>query len=777
MKSHRALLPLSLLLAAPALAQAPNVGALPETEKVRGDLPPPPLLTSIALSDAQNEFAAFQLVVAASGAPVTVEDVSLSDLTGPGGAKLSGASALVYREAMVAVMSPSNSAGAVGDWPDPLVPKLDDFYGETRNAFPVTVSAGRSQPFYLELHVPAGQPPGGYAGAATASFSDGTSASVPVTLRVRAFALPSTSSLTTAFGFDWDGPCVGHFGGYGAPNCTDPQLEALNALYFQDALNHRLTISALVYAPPVSSGQGSFSTFDQLYGPFLNGTALTKPDQLQGAQLTSIQYVGDWSSASFAAWAAHFKANGWFSRLFDYTCDEPPMTCAWSDIPTRAAIVHAGDPNFRTLVTTDLANATANGVLSSIDILVPIDNSLDPASGDTRPAYANFLTTPDSLLWTYQSCSPTSTCVDGAQGGDPSWPMRYLDESAASNRLLEWVDFAENVTGELYYDTTMSMAVYGAAAWQNEYVFGNNGDGSLFYPGSPSIVGGTHDIPIESLRLKLLRGGLQDYQYLPRALGARRRRFGQGGARARRPVGEPVHAGWRGLRGSARTDGRRDRARPRRLVVGRRRPRRGDGCVRRGDACARRGDACVRRWDGDARCRDGDARRREFELARRRRLPLARLGHRAAPRAALPAPRGPEKPHDQRNPGGARRRRPRLRHGVGRDGLHRRRDTPSSRDDTRLPAEAAEADRGRRRQRERQVAQRASPGAHAGAPGLFSRRAAWSSARAPPRPGCRPRSGRPRPRRGRSSPRGRRGGRRRPTRRRRASKPPASRAA
>ncbi len=514
MKSHRALLPLSLLLAAPALAQAPNVGALPETEKVRGDLPPPPLLTSIALSDAQNEFAAFQLVVADSGAPVTVEDVSLSDLTGPGGAKLSGASALVYREAMVAVMSPSNSAGAVGDWPDPLVPKLDDFYGETRNAFPVTVSAGRSQPFYLELHVPAGQPPGGYAGAATASFSDGTSASVPVTLRVRAFALPSTSSLTTAFGFDWDGPCVGHFGGYGAPNCTDPQLEALNALYFQDALNHRLTISALVYAPPVSSGQGSFSTFDQLYGPFLNGTALTKPDQLQGAQLTSIQYVGDWSSASFAAWAAHFKANGWFSRLFDYTCDEPPMTCAWSDIPTRAAIVHAGDPNFRTLVTTDLANATANGVLSSIDILVPIDNSLDPASGDTRPAYANFLTTPDSLLWTYQSCSPTSTCVDGAQGGDPSWPMRYLDESAASNRLLEWVDFAENVTGELYYDTTMSMAVYGAAAWQNEYVFGNNGDGSLFYPGSPSIIGGTHDIPIESLRLKLLRGGLQDYEYL-----------------------------------------------------------------------------------------------------------------------------------------------------------------------------------------------------------------------------------------------------------------------
>jgi len=36
----------------------------------------------------------------------------------------------------------------------------------------------------------------------------------------------------------------------------------------------------------------------------------------------------------------------------------------------------------------------------------------------------------------------------------------------------------------------------------------------LFYPGRPELIGGTKDIPIESIRLKLIREGLEDYEYL-----------------------------------------------------------------------------------------------------------------------------------------------------------------------------------------------------------------------------------------------------------------------
>jgi len=52
------------------------------------------------------------------------------------------------------------------------------------------------------------------------------------------------------------------------------------------------------------------------------------------------------------------------------------------------------------------------------------------------------------------------------------------------------------------------------------YRFGGNGDGTLFYPGTPRWIGGKTQIPIESLRLKMIRDGLEDYEYL--ALLARR---------------------------------------------------------------------------------------------------------------------------------------------------------------------------------------------------------------------------------------------------------------
>jgi hypothetical protein len=50
--------------------------------------------------------------------------------------------------------------------------------------------------------------------------------------------------------------------------------------------------------------------------------------------------------------------------------------------------------------------------------------------------------------------------------------------------------------------------------WTDVRLFGGNGDGTLFYPGRPSRIGGLADIPIESIRLKLIREGMEDYEYL-----------------------------------------------------------------------------------------------------------------------------------------------------------------------------------------------------------------------------------------------------------------------
>src|SRR5260221_14790024 len=53
-----------------------------------------------------------------------------------------------------------------------------------------------------------------------------------------------------------------------------------------------------------------------------------------------------------------------------------------------------------------------------------------------------------------------------------------------------------------------------ADPWKDVYLFGGNGDGTLFYPGRPDRIGGRTDIPIESIRLKLIREGMEDYEYL-----------------------------------------------------------------------------------------------------------------------------------------------------------------------------------------------------------------------------------------------------------------------
>ncbi|MCA9861627.1 MAG: DUF4091 domain-containing protein, partial [Thermomicrobiales bacterium] len=69
----------------------------------------------------------------------------------------------------------------------------------------------------------------------------------------------------------------------------------------------------------------------------------------------------------------------------------------------------------------------------------------------------------------------------------------------------------------LYFSTTHRLQT----AWDDQCDFSGNGDGTLFYPGSacppgtgPGCIGGSTDIPIESIRLKRLRDGREDYEYL-----------------------------------------------------------------------------------------------------------------------------------------------------------------------------------------------------------------------------------------------------------------------
>ncbi|HLL55366.1 MAG TPA: DUF4091 domain-containing protein, partial [Myxococcaceae bacterium] len=141
------------------------------------------------------------------------------------------------------------------------------------------------------------------------------------------------------------------------------------------------------------------------------------------------------------------------------------------------------------------------------------DGTVAPNVGDQRSNYDGYVQGPQKRLWTYQCCRGHG-CVQGPIPPEnvpgSGWPSYMVDTSAAKNRAMQWLAFRERVSGELYYETAMALP----RAWTDQYEFGGNGDGTLFYPGTPARIGGQTDVPVASIRLKLIRSGMQDYELL-----------------------------------------------------------------------------------------------------------------------------------------------------------------------------------------------------------------------------------------------------------------------
>ena len=500
-----AALALSLTPLAASAAQAWVAGA---AEKIRPDAQPRADVEA-RLSAARNEFESFQVVVTGSAGRVSARATAL---TGPGtidGVKL-------FREDLIQVSHASALDGGTGRWPDALVPDVDDVVGEKRNAFPFDVKEGESRAIWVEIRVPPDARPGTYHGSVTVS-SDKDQWNVPVTLEVWDFDLPSTASLRSSFGLSYGGTRTAH------PGLGQEASSALRGRYAQLGLDHRISLTGFS-----DDGSSTVGDFDRLYGALVDGSA---PTRLPGARLTAVKYVGNETSVDeHAQWVKVFRDHGWFDRLFDYVCDEPPLTCAWGDINARGQAAHAADPAFQTLVTTQIWDAQDHGVDRDVDIMVPVVNWIDdkpgsPVAGDQRDRYDGFLSSGKTKeIWLYQSCM-SHGCGGTVDIGNPSaddhyytgWPSYMIDASSVRNRAMEWVSFLERASGELYWETT---AGYAHDPWSSLWDFSGNGDGTLFYPGTPSRIGGQTDIPVASIRLKMIREGMEDYEYLKRVADA-----------------------------------------------------------------------------------------------------------------------------------------------------------------------------------------------------------------------------------------------------------------
>lgn len=495
-------------------APAPGVTVLGSAAKVR----PRDAATGTAgasLVAARNEFESFQVVVHAGAVPLRNVTVSLAEPpAGPDGKAIPAANVTVHRVGYLEVTTPSDPEGAPGPWPDPLIPAVDTLVGEARDAFPVDVPAGENRVAWVEVLVPLDTAPGVYRGA-LAVTADGWSARVPLAITVLAFTLPSTATLKTSFGLSED-TCAP----LGLEDCADPAVRAgVRQLFLRSALDHRVTLGH-PHAPWSLVGeQAGAEEFRRFFLPYVEGTGDTR---LPGARLTTYQ-VNRVSDRGLSGWRAEAERGGFLDRAFVWSCDEPYFFPVYGDPAGNWPLCHAvleadraAWPDGRRLVTAHLQTATDAGALELIDLLVVNLEFLHgpPRSpwyeGDQRPLYDPFLAAPGKELWLYSACG-SHGCTRNDDPYTAGWAGGYeVDAPASEVRALPWLAFRYDATGLLYYDTVLQLAT----AWDDAYRYTGNGEGTLFYPGTPARIGGTRAIPLASIRLAALRDGLEDHEYL-----------------------------------------------------------------------------------------------------------------------------------------------------------------------------------------------------------------------------------------------------------------------
>lgn len=514
-----------VLCATAVAANAMTIWTDHATVKIRPNTPPKTDQLSANVKGARNEFESFQLVVTAGGGPLSGVDVTVSDLADGRGNMIPASNVMIYKAAYISVKTASTLQGGAGEWPDALIPKKDEYVGEVRNAFPFNVAAGRNQPVWIEIYIPPTAAAGVYSGSATVTATGQTPLVVPIELTVWDFTLPSVSTLKSAYSIDHRLLTIGH----GLSGSTSVPL---SQLYAKANLLHRISDNYLLSPEAMggmSGGKINWAPFDAAFGPFLDGTVSLPGGKLPGNKQTTIQ-LRDFNHkedvAYFREYAQHFKEKGWFDRLFQYTFDEPRDASHWAAIRRQANALHQADPTLRSAVTTSVQNATEGGVAGVIDLFIPTIRFMDNKPNGREPGsevpggaatVGNQRSKYGPEVWWYQACGSHGCGIMGGErfdreGYHMDWPSFMIDLPAMFSRIMQWMSYKYNIQGELYYD--MIYAFGEGDAWTNQFFFGGNGDGTLYYPGRPSKIGGKTHIPVESIRLKLLREGMEDYEYL-----------------------------------------------------------------------------------------------------------------------------------------------------------------------------------------------------------------------------------------------------------------------
>lgn len=176
----------------------------------------------LSLDAGRGEMDAGQVVLFAFDSDLLMVEAEVTDARSEGGFNVLPASAFrVRRVGYIQTCKPVYAVEHVGLWPDPLL-----------EATPFDVRAGSFETLWIDVRVPVDSRPGSYYCKLRISARNAEPTVVPLEVNVRAFTMPETSSLTTAFGL---GPRW--------------RVEQDRDAYVRNYLEHRITPYSAAPAP------------------------------------------------------------------------------------------------------------------------------------------------------------------------------------------------------------------------------------------------------------------------------------------------------------------------------------------------------------------------------------------------------------------------------------------------------------------------------------------------------------------------------------------------
>jgi len=425
--------------------------------------------SSVTLYAGRNESESFQIVVNAPIGGLGNVNVTMSDLSGPGGAVIPRTAYSLYREKYMYVnqgsvnWNGSNQPLGAGWYPDALIPFTDPntgqpIYGAQIEAVPFSVTQYQNQPIWVDLLVPANATPGTYYGSYTVTANQGSYTGY-VTVNVWHFTMPTKPNLKSAFLF-WTPIDINHH---------------------KEMLRNR--VSSLRSDPSLQSTLENYGL--QTVGlPFYSGASNGYCSMSQPPSVSQLRSVASQQDQNLTPMV--------------YSTDEIiNCTALYPTIKAWGYNLHqAGVKNLATLPPIpDLFDDGSGTGRSAVDYWAVMSISYNPG-------YVAQAISKGDQVWSYTALVQDSY--------SPKWqidfaPMNFRIQPGFLSQTLGF-------TGILYW----RVDAWSSDPWnqindQGAYSSNNYpGEGVLVYPGYQVGIDGV----APSMRLKWIRDGVDDYDYV-----------------------------------------------------------------------------------------------------------------------------------------------------------------------------------------------------------------------------------------------------------------------